>query len=711
MEGNTAVFRVFENDSIMIHILRMLDLRQQCEIQKISERLKQLIRDGIWRVEYKLVQKNRQQLAALNNKEFFQFLVWNSENVITLTMSREDSDDVLRFFPRRYENLKELQVKGVVFHDNELRGIARLCPQLQILDYNEGRGGGGAEGPEAEFLDGLKFLQTLENFLLFRNLKVLLLSNLFQPICYGTLQMLAHEMQLERFEWHNLEIRPIVKNCKELKDLKFEKLQILKITCSHENICQGECWHFIQKCPNLRELHCSLDRGIISEALVFEKMTHLERLSLEGCSFVLAFEIIKRLTQLKYLYVGDLKPDQEECKVSQDNFEITRDVISDSCGHLQCLKVNVNHYRGDFKYWFVLLRKPRSIFENLQELYLASAPINDHFIRLLSLRCHHLRKLHLRRSKITGKYMNRLRKLQSLTLAYNCAGILWSHLYGLFRDLHLLEHLVLEDLVLSQDEVYLPQSIYDLGESWKFLKITHIHRQMEFWLHILDRCYGCFANIRTLFIADYMARGCGLTQYFASFRRVPTLILQSCHRLYKESQITIFLTPHLKELILVDCKSVCWTDVIRMIRTSKVRSFQIFHMAVLVDNATKETTSYQMQEIVENLRSVTLPYQLFTETSDVWQNIIAACPAFRFGAMGQFCQHMVLDQLLDKPALRERVHAIYANMDLESIKSYCCDNLNMSQRNIPVRLLDKETRRLWNLKGVTDDIPVIFIEM
>uniref|UniRef100_A0A1I8P2V5 F-box domain-containing protein n=1 Tax=Stomoxys calcitrans TaxID=35570 RepID=A0A1I8P2V5_STOCA len=709
MDLITAEESVFHNDGIMTHILRILDLRKQCELQRICERFRHLIVRHIWSIDYCEVQMSRGAMATLSDEEFFEFLEWNVQNLQKLVICRDNGEDVLRFFPRRYENLVELQIMGVAFHDNEWRGIARLCPQLQILDYNEEKD--SQECPEEQFVESLKFLQTLENLLLFRNLRILILSNLFQPICYGTLQMLAHELPLEHFEWHNLEIRPVVKNSKELRDLKFERLQILKITCTHEHQCHGECWHFVQKCPNLRDLHFSLERNVPYEALMFEKMAQLERLSLEGCSFVLAFEIIKRLTQLKYLYIGDLKPDKEECKVSQDNFEITRDVIVGSCGHLQCLKVNVNHYRGDFKYWFVLLRKPRSIFENLQELYLASAPINDHFIRLLSLRCHHLRKLHLRRSKITGKYMNRLKKLQSLTLAYNCAGILWSHLFSAFRDLLVLEHLVLEDLVLSKDEIILSNSIYDLGQSWKFLKITHMHRQMEFWLHILAYCYGCFSNIRTLLIADYTARGDGLTQFFASFRQVPTLILQTCHKLYNESQITVFLTPFLKELILVDCKSLDWSYVVKMIRTSKVKSFQIFHMPVKVDYKSRHPTSYQMAEIVENLRAVTLPYQLFSETYDVWQQLVAACPNFRFGCMGQYCHHMFLDLLLDKPALMERVTAIYANTELAALKKYCAENLNKSATKVTVRLLDKKHRKLWNLGEAVDDVPAIFVEM
>lgn len=637
------IYKVFNNDYIMLDILRLLNLKEQCLLRDICPRLKYLI-NSVWLQDAQEIQMNRIRTGGLTTEEFTRFLRENVENIKKLAINENDGLPVKLYFPMAYRNLTELRIKWFL-NMSEINELVEMCSRLELLQYDNGR-----NEKDAPY----QMLPLLASLTKLGKLKVMILKNLYTYISYKQLWLLASLVPLERLEmlnvdtreddtdWHNRGLLPLIK--------------YIKITSRGYHHHWRDVYPFLRKCPNLIDV----DVLGFKETVDFEdtNFSQLERLKMYLCRTPQHLWQILKNTKVKFLEI-------EKGIVTGKTFHIGNDNVSGVGNNLISIKIPGQPFIDDYV-WLKLFRAPQTSFENLQELILSGAVgIYDEFIHLVALKCPQLKKLILVSPEISGNFINRIRNLETLILSFNRGPLLCSHIYSILHDLKALQSFQLDNTLCVNNDDHLPnyrtENLEHFGVSLKILKLCNVECNKEFWQRFVYSAPESFQKVEELHLQEHSNNKDHhhhLYPFIGRFKNLHKVVFSGG----KDLNIDPTILYKVNHLTFLNCK-LRGRGALTILNRSHVESAIILNTHLTHDPS--NDIILKPRPIFKNLNSITLQYRYLKSTLSLWQSLLRERPRFRISCIEHENHIDVLDNLLlcNKQILKRNIE-IHVNCDL-----------------------------------------------
>lgn len=644
---NQIFEKVLGNDYIMIKILRMLDLKQQLQLQSVCRRLQLLLTYCVWPKICRKMQMNRNELSQINDDEFFDMLQLNTANIEILTIDALNGASYQMYFPYYYENLIELHIKWCQLNYNVLTNIVNNCPRLQLLDYNEGR------DDKTLFQMDIQPLEALWKLI---NLKVLIWRNLFKAISFKDLYLLATKVPLERLECYNVHVSKHDWNLGKTCPLTLNNLRVVEMDCVHNSYkYMNEYLEFLKKCPNLKEVQFHLP--LIGYKDCLDIFKSLEKVKLVGYNLEQIWFIIKE-AKLKHIEIMETEV------FDTDSFSLTEE-IQGVCDRLTTFKLMKSTHTTDTSgFWLRFFQLTLTTFENLQELVLRGLSVCDELLQAISLKCKQLRTLTLDGCMTSGKYVNHMKNIIELKIIDNSGSMTWHNMFSILKELSLLQYLEIDCMHLNRDNFQIPSYVTELANSLEILKIYRTEINENFWQDLLGTCEDSFQKLHTLKFAHYEAGTYFGYSFVECLPNLQTLEIEGKEFLAED------MIPTVKHLIHVKCINMRLLNIVEFLKCTRVQTFELFDMTIDYTDDDDSETTYALEndkEMLKYIRKATLPHSIFTQSLRFWQRCLEECPTFQFVCMGHSSQEEVLNALLEKSPSRRRIKSIHGNKDLSKL--------------------------------------------
>ncbi|XP_013114123.2 uncharacterized protein LOC106091676 [Stomoxys calcitrans] len=134
------------NDDCLLHIFKLLNIKDQLSLAQVSEQFRYLIVSGIWSRRFRNISTHETCFQSLSIMEYKNFFQLNAENIrilhiedtkhfaFTSYLNRyTNRPDFSFYFSLRMANLKELYCHDQRLHDGYIEMLSKYCPLLEIF--------------------------------------------------------------------------------------------------------------------------------------------------------------------------------------------------------------------------------------------------------------------------------------------------------------------------------------------------------------------------------------------------------------------------------------------------------------------------------------------------------------------------------------------------------------------------------------------------